>query len=141
MKPQSCKNKGRRLQKYVASTILQTFPHLTTDDCFSTSMGAPGEDIRMSTAARASIPFSFECKNVERINIWACIEQCKSNSGPHVPCLVFSRNKSETWACLPWQSLLELVKASQNGRVPPRIRDLVNDLMDALNDHEDKTTV
>ena len=46
----------------VARSIVRAFPHLTDDDAVSTSMGAPGEDIKMSTATRNVLPLSIECK-------------------------------------------------------------------------------
>lgn len=48
MKPQSCKSNGRRFQQRVARDILAAVPHLGEDDVVSTSMGAPGKDVRLS---------------------------------------------------------------------------------------------
>ena len=39
-------------------------------------MGESGEDIK-SPSARKEIPYSFECKNQESINIWKSLEQLK----------------------------------------------------------------
>ena len=113
MRPQSCKNKGRRFQQKIASSIIDTFPHLTDNDVRSTSMGAQGEDIQMSPLARQSLPLSIECKCVERLNVWQCLEQAASNAQTHTgatPCLVFSRNRSRAYAVLPWDCVLELYK-------------------------------
>jgi len=60
MRPQSCKAKGRRFQQKVVADLLRTFAHLAPDDVVSTSMGAGGEDIRLSKRARDAIPLSFE---------------------------------------------------------------------------------
>ena len=135
MRPQSCKSKGRRLQQRVAADILGAFPHLTPDDCVSTSMGAPGEDVRLSAAARECVDLSFECKNVERLNVWACLEQCERNApAGSTPCLVFSRNRSGTYAVVPWPALLALCRAAKrNGRgLPPRARVLVRELAELM---------
>ena len=131
MRPQSCKSKGRRLQQRVAASILQTFPHLAPDDVVSTSMGAPGEDVRLSPLAREAVPLSLECKCVEKINVWACLEQCESNTPAGVtPCLVFARNRSKVYATLPWSELLRLLSAvhSSGARLPPRLRALLAEL-------------
>ena len=97
MRPQSCKSKGRRLQQKVASDIRDAFPHLKEDDCHSTPMGAHGEDVRLSSAARECVNLSIECKNVEKINIWECLQQCETNTRDGTtPCLVFSRNRTFT---------------------------------------------
>lgn len=119
MKPQSAKAKGRRLQQKVANSILEAFPSLQPTDCFSTSMGAPGEDVHLSPAARACVPLSFECKNTERLNLWAAVEQCAHNSPSGTnPCVVFSRNNAPTYACVEWKLLLSLLKRCYDAPAP-----------------------
>ena len=134
MRPQSCKSKGRRLQQKVAASILETFPHLDSDDVVSTPMGAPGEDVRLSPLARESVPISIECKCVEKINIWACLQQCEANTPKGVsPCLIFSRNRAPTYAVLPWDTLLELYqKIGQGGTLPPRLAALLQEMQTFL---------
>lgn len=109
MKPQSCKAKGRRFQQRIARSILDAFPQLNEDDVHSTSMGAPGEDVKLSQLARSLVPLSLECKCVERLNVWKCLEQTQSNT-PHgaTSCLVFSRNRAQAYAVVPWEVLLDL---------------------------------
>ena len=115
MRPQSCKNKGRRFQQKIARDIIGAFPHLQEDDVVSTSMGAGGEDIRLSTAARRALPVSIECKCQERLNVWTCLEQAKTNTPEGAtPCLIFSRNRSPTYAVVPWDVLLGLYSALYN---------------------------
>lgn len=63
MKPQSAKAKGRKLQQYVRDLILKYSPSLEKDDVKSTSMGACGEDVQLSPAARKQYPISIECKS------------------------------------------------------------------------------
>ena len=58
MKPQSAKAKGRNLQKWVRDLLLENFPTLEADDVRSTSMGAGGEDVQLSPAARKLFKFS-----------------------------------------------------------------------------------
>ena len=136
LRPQSAKSKGRRLQQKVASSILSAFPELEPDDCFSTSMGANGEDVRLSPKARSLIPLSLECKCVEKLNVWGCLEQASSNTPEGAtPCLVFSRNRSPTYAVVPWDTLLGLFEAvahrcasSQDGETMERVRGLVQEL-------------
>lgn len=135
MKPQSCKSKGRRFQQRVVRDVLNAFPHLAEDDVVSTSMGAPGEDVRLSPLARASLPLSLECKNVEKINVWGCLEQASSNCPAHAtPCLVFTRNRSPAYAVVPWETLLDLYarlgRASEGGDMPPRLAALLQELVE-----------
>lgn len=63
MKPQSRKAKGRLLQQWVRDVILRYSPSLEPDDVKSTSMGAQGEDVQLSPAARKQYPISIECKS------------------------------------------------------------------------------
>lgn len=81
----------------------------------STSMGASGEDLLLSPAARKLIPFAHEMGNQERINIWEKIAQAETHAekaGPGVsPLVVFRRNHSRTYAALPFDVLMDLVKS------------------------------
>jgi hypothetical protein len=116
MRPQSAKSKGRKLQQRVASSIRKTFPHLKEDDCFSTSMGAHGEDVRLSPLARESVPLSIECKCQEKLSIWSCLEQANANCPDGAtPCLIFSRNRAPTYAVVPWPFLLNLLASNSKG--------------------------
>ena len=137
MRPQSCKSKGRRFQQKIAKSILDAFPHLTEDDVHSTSMGAPGEDIKLSAAARRALPLSLECKCVERLNVWQCIEQAQSNTPKGAtPCLVFSRNRSPSYAVVPWSTLLGLFEILDKGSegIPERLKQLLKDLREFSED-------
>ena len=113
MKPQSAKAKGRNLQKNVRDLILEKFNQLEEDDVRSTSMGASGEDLLLSPAARKLFPFSVECKNQESLNIWSAIEQAENNSGNHIPLVIFKRNRTKTYAVLEFDKLLKLLDESK----------------------------
>lgn len=109
MKPQSCKAKGRRLQQQIVCDLYQHFS-LAEGDLRSTSMGAGGEDIHMSAKARELIPFSFEAKNQERLNIWSAIEQCEQNCvGVRSPVVVMKKNNKKPYAVIPWSTFLSLI--------------------------------
>jgi len=109
MKPRSANNKGKRLQNNVRDLILEKFNQLEPDDVRSVTMGDSGEDILLSPAARRLFPFSVECKNQEKLNIWSSLEQAETNSGKHVPLLIFKRNRTKTYAVLEFDKLLELL--------------------------------
>lgn len=117
MKPQSAKSKGRRLQQQVVSDLLEVFAHLSEDDIRSTSMGAPGEDVVMSHAARMSIPFSFEAKNQERVNIWSSIAQAKANAPQNIdPVVVFKKNGETPHVAISWKTFLKLIHPQKENR-------------------------
>jgi len=110
MKTSSAKNKGRKLQQEIRDLILEHFIELEPDDVRSTSMGASGEDLLLSPAARKNIPFSIECKNQEKISIWESIKQSEENAGDHKPLLIFRRNRSKTYAVMEVGILIDLLK-------------------------------
>ena len=109
MKPRSAKNKGKRLQNKIRDLILEKFDILEPDDVRSITMGDSGEDILLSPAARRLFPFSVECKNQEKLNIWSALEQAEENSGKHSPLVIFKRNRSKTYAVLEFEELLKLL--------------------------------
>jgi hypothetical protein len=107
LKPSSAKAKGRRFQQKVRDDLLETRPDLEPDDIRSNPMGAPGEDLLLSPAARRVYPFSFECKCVERLNIWDAINQARQNAGKHTPAVAFSKNGEETYVAIPMKVFLD----------------------------------
>ena len=109
MKSRSAKNKGKRLQNKVRDLLLETFNQLEPDDIRSAIMGEQGEDIKLSPAARRLIPYSFECKNRESLNIWSSLQQAEENSGDYDPVLIFKRNRSKTYAVINIEKFIELI--------------------------------
>ena len=79
IKTASAKAKGRYLQKFLVSTILKKFPTLEPDDVTSRSMGANGEDVLLSPAARKLLPYSFECKNIAAFAGYNYLGQAETN--------------------------------------------------------------
>ena len=113
MKTRSAKNKGKRLQNDVRDLILETFTELEPDDVRSTTMGDSGEDVLLSPAARKLFPFSVECKNREKLNIWSSLQQAEDNAGPHTPLVVFKRNRSKTYISMEINDLMRLLSEKQ----------------------------
>jgi len=91
MKTQSAKAKGRRLQQWVRDQLIEELK-VHPEDIESRSMGAGGEDLIMARAAREKFPYSIECKNVEKLNVWDAYEQAKQNSGDYEPIVVMKKN-------------------------------------------------
>jgi|TARA_B100000123_G_C25477642_1_gene317698 hypothetical protein len=110
MKSRSAKNKGKRLQNNFRDLLLEAFQELEPDDIRSAIMGESGEDIKLSPAARKLIPYSFECKNQEKLNIWESLKQAEENSGVSSPVLIFKRNRSKTYAVLNVEDFIKLIK-------------------------------
>jgi len=110
MRPQSAKAKGRRFQQWVRDQILKRFPQLGEDDVISRGMGGGGEDVILSSAARALVPISCECKNQESFSIWKAMKQAEVNAGEHTPVVFFTRNRTPKYAVLPAEELLDLYR-------------------------------
>jgi hypothetical protein len=110
----AAKAKGRRLQDFVAESFRKMHPSLEEDDVKTAIMGESGTDIKLSPAARRLIPFDTECKNQEKLNIWASISQCETNcKESRIPLLVFKRNRTKTYACIEFEKLLELLQKNK----------------------------
>jgi len=109
MKTRSAKSKGRRLQNQIKELLLESFKELEPDDVRSAIMGETGEDIKLSPAARRQIPYSFECKNQEKINIWESLNQAEENSGDYPPVLIFKRNRSKTYVTIELEEFIKLI--------------------------------
>lgn len=109
MKTSSAKAKGRNLQKYVVSKILQYFKRLTPNDVRSTSMGAPGVDVQLSEAALNVFPYAVECKNVERIKVlYDMWDQAVLNAKEKEPLLVVKSNNKPVLAIVDLSEFLLL---------------------------------
>ena len=89
---------------------LYTEQAIEPDDIKSAVMGDSGEDIQLSPAARKIIPYSIECKNQEKLNIWSALEQAEENSKESTPVLIFKRNRSKTYAVIEFKEFVELIK-------------------------------
>ena len=79
MKTQSAKAKGRRLQQWIRDILIEKL-NVHPEDIESRSMGAGGEDLIMARAARELFPYSVECKNQEKINVWESYKQAEENA-------------------------------------------------------------
>ena len=109
MKTSSAKAKGRNLQKYVCTCILQLFKSLQPDDCTSRSMGAGGEDLLLSPTARKLLPISIECKSHARYSVYKDYEQASANAGKYEPIVIIKQNHSRPLAIMDLNYFLELL--------------------------------
>ena len=91
MNTSSKKAKGRRLQKWVREVLIEKLK-IHEEDIESRSMGAGGEDLIMARAAREKFPYSIECKNQERLNLWEAYSQSEANCGDYEPVVFLKKN-------------------------------------------------
>tara|TARA_B100000214_G_scaffold186243_1_gene134264 strand:+ start:939 stop:1166 length:228 start_codon:yes stop_codon:yes gene_type:complete len=73
-------------------------------------MGAGGEDVIMARAAREKFPYSIECKNQEKLNVWSAYDQAESNSGDYEPLVVIKRNRQKPLVVLDAEYFMKLHK-------------------------------
>jgi hypothetical protein len=99
----SRKAKGRRLQDETAQRIRehirsQTGLAVDDEDVRVAIMGEKGTDIKLSPLAKKYFPYDVECKNVEKISLWACLKQAEANTGEgRKPMLVVKRNRTPAY--------------------------------------------
>ena len=112
MKAKSAKAKGRKLQNFVVEELRKAYPELEDDDIKAQIMGVSGEDVVLSPLAKRLIGLSFECKNQERLNLWDSLSQAETNCEDRTPVLVFKRNRSKTYAAIPFEFLIKLLSVN-----------------------------
>jgi hypothetical protein len=112
MKTSSAKQKGRKLQQWFRDLLIEKLD-IHPEDIESRSMGAQGEDIMMARDARNKFPFSIECKNQEKLNIWEAYKQAIENSGDYEPLVVLKRNNHKPLVLIDAESFVKLIKNGQ----------------------------
>ena len=94
MKTSSAKAKGRNLQKWVVSKLIEHL-QLDEEDLESRPMGSSGEDIIMGKLSRQKFPYSVECKNQEKVNVWEAYAQAEQNCKGYEPVVVIKKNRKK----------------------------------------------
>jgi hypothetical protein len=126
LNPKSVKAKGRILQNLVRDKLRVAHNLcLVDDDIKSQTMGMTGEDIVLSPKARKYIPYSFECKNQERIQLWKAIEQAEANKKDDCNiAVVIKRNRTKPYVVIDLDHFVDLIvgdglkeEASLNGDI------------------------
>ena len=111
MRPQSAKAKGRRLQQQFRELLIEKLG-IHPEDIESRSMGAGGEDLIMARAARQKFPYSIECKNVEKLNVWEAYKQAEENSKDYEPVVVMKKNNHKTLVVIDAEHFVKIHKDS-----------------------------
>ena len=114
MKTSSAKQKGRLLQQWLVVQLLKRFTTLEQGDIVNTSMGAQGEDVKLSPAARKLIPMQFECKSLAKVAVYQHMEQAKTH-GLFDPVVIIKQNHSKPLAVLDAELFFDLLKKANNG--------------------------
>ena len=80
------------------------------DDIKTAVMGESGEDIKMARAARDKFPFSIECKNVEKLNVYNAYEQACANAGGNEPIIIMKKNRKKPLVVIDAEAFVQLIK-------------------------------
>ncbi len=112
VRPSSAKAKGRKLQQWFASKLVEILG-LDSEDLESRPMGSQGEDIIMGKQSRNIFPYSIECKNQEAVNVWKAYEQAESNCGKYQPLVVIKRNRSKPLVLVEAEYFIKLHKEKE----------------------------
>jgi hypothetical protein len=79
-------------------------------------MGASGEDVQLSPAARKLLPIQIECKRVKSaVGIYKWYGQAKSH-GPHEPVVFMRADREIPLVILSANAYLELLKRLNDGK-------------------------
>ena len=111
MKTSTAKAKGRRLQQWMRDLLIEEL-EVDPEDIESRSMGAGGEDLIMARAAREKFPYSIECKNVEKLNVWEAYKQASENSKDYEPLVVMKKNNHKTLVVLDAEFFVKIYQKS-----------------------------
>ena len=110
MTVKSAKAKARRLQQWVVNAIYELVPELEKGDVSPAIMGEPGEDIKLSPAARRKFPYSVECKARKSFALYADYEQARANAPSGMePIVIFRADHKKPLVALSAEHFLRLL--------------------------------
>ena len=114
IKPSSAKAKGRKHQQWVRDKIYEAFPSLEDGDVRSTSMGAGGEDLQLSPAARRVFPYSVECKAFKSCAVYKVMDQAAENApAGSEPIAIIKGDRRKPLAVIDAEHFFQLVAPSK----------------------------
>lgn len=106
------------MQQWVRDQILSLFLKLEPDDVRSTSMGATGEDVQLSPAARRYVPYQIECKNKATSQVHTYYNQAKEH-GTHEPLVIVKMDHDIPLAVLSAEHFFNLLQKHANQNQDP----------------------
>jgi Holliday junction resolvase len=107
MKPKSAKAKGKGYEREIAKLINKKFGgDARRTPCSGALPDWPGDITKLP---KEMAQFCIECKKQETLRVWQWLEQAEREAGRKTPVLVFSRNRSKSYAVIEFNDFLELV--------------------------------
>jgi hypothetical protein len=80
-------------------------------------MGATGEDVQLSPAARKYVPYQIECKNKATSQVHTYYEQAKEH-GSYEPLVIVKKDHSIPLAIVSAEHFFQLLKEKAHERNP-----------------------
>ena len=79
-----------------------------------TPSGVNGPDLILSPYAKLFIRFAWECKNVEKLNIWQAIKQAEGHSAKTglPPAVCIGRNRTDPYVAIRLSDFCDLLRSS-----------------------------
>ena len=114
MKTSSAKAKGRRLQQWVRTLLIEKLD-IHEEDIESRPMGSGGEDLIMARAAPEKFAFSVECKNQETGNVWKAMEQAQANAKHYTPIVVMKKNNEKPLVVIDAEVFIDMIGEINDG--------------------------
>lgn len=108
------KAKGNRFEKEWAEYLRNEDVDATASRNYGSGNGLKKSDVHNS------INYNFECKRVERLNIYKAIDQSVQDAGKthSTPVVVFKRNREpNAWVTIPDYHFAELVKKAREPKL------------------------
>ena len=117
IKVSSARGKGMSFQKWICTELskLLDLPYNQSDDespIASRPSGGHATDIILRGKARKLFPFSIEAKAVENLNLFAAVEQARTNTEPGMNWMVIHKKKalSEPIVVVGWSTFTGIYK-------------------------------
>jgi hypothetical protein len=76
-------------------------------------MGASGEDILLSPAARRIAPISIECKSREKIAVYGYYEQAQQNAQGYQPAVFIKQNRASPLVVIDAEYFIDLLRRAK----------------------------
>lgn len=102
--PINSKDKGSRYERHIAKKIRE-YGYEAERGCQHAG-GKDSPDVKCSMKG-----IHWECKKVEKLNIWNALKQSKRDAGEdEIPAVVFSRNREDDYVAVPFSDFMRMYR-------------------------------
>ncbi len=108
--PINSKQKGSRYERHIAKRIRE-YGYDAERGC-QHSGGKDSPDVKCSM-----VGIHWECKKVEKLNIWNALKQSQRDAGDgEMPAVVFSRNREKDYVAVPFDDFMKMYQCYEKER-------------------------